>query len=114
MRGPDRVQVGSDLWPPAPGGAERRWVVLQRGGVYETAEVEELRPSHLKVRGGWPKGGFASTALLVLGELEIQTEVTELDGGSVILRPPVPGKWPVPVQRALARVARSGTASSVP
>jgi hypothetical protein len=111
VRGPDRIQASSDLWPAAPGGSERRWVVLQRGPFYETAEVEELRPSHVRVKGGWPRGGFSSTALLVLGDLEIQTEVTELEGGSVILRPPVPGKWPVPVQRALARVARGRSVS---
>jgi hypothetical protein len=78
-----------------------RRVVVQRGNSFETAQVADVGPSHVRLKGGWPEGGFGSTATLVLDDLEVEGRVASSEAGEVTLRPLTPGPWPARVLRAL-------------
>jgi len=76
--------------------------VVERGGAFETARVAKVTPSTLRLTGGWPEGGFAKAATLVVGALEVQTRVLESGAGYVLLGPLTATTWPADLQRALS------------
>jgi hypothetical protein len=80
---------------------DTRRVVVQRGARFETANVVEAGPSHVRLKGGWPEGGFGPTAVLIVGGVEVETRVSESAAGEATLRPAGLGPWPPRILREL-------------
>jgi hypothetical protein len=76
-------------------------VVVRRGTRFETARVAKAGPAEVWLAGGWPEGGFADTATILVGESEIEARVLRSARGEVALAPLAATGWPADVRLAL-------------